>query len=73
MWLFSADSVNLIPKLAQVTSDHPLEKYLPAPLVSLTLLDTPLWRWIALIVLGAALAVGAVAVPGYALGHAAAA
>ena len=48
VWLFSADSVALIPKLALVTSDHPLEKYLPAPLVTLTLLDTPLWGWIAL-------------------------
>jgi len=56
VWLFSADSVNLIPKLAQVTSDHPLEKYLPAPLVNLTLLDTPLWRWIALVLLALALA-----------------
>jgi len=57
VWLFSADSVNLIPKLALVTSGHPLEKYLPAPLVNLTLLDTPLWRWIALILLGAGLAI----------------
>jgi MscS family membrane protein len=57
VWLFSADSVKLIPKLAQVTSDHPLEKYLPAPLVSLTLLETPLWRWMALVLLGAALAI----------------
>lgn len=57
VWLFSADSVALIPKLALVTSDHPLEKYLPAPLVNLTLLDTPLWSWIALILLGTALAI----------------
>ncbi len=56
VWLFSADSVNLIPKLAQVNSGHPLEKYLPGPLVSSTLLDTPLWRWIALAVLAFTLA-----------------
>ena len=57
VWLFSADSLSLIPKLAQVASGHPLEKYLPAPLVNLTLLDTPLWRWIAVILLAAALAI----------------
>lgn len=56
VWLFSADSVKLIPKLAQATSDHPLEKYLPAPLVNFSLLDTPLWRWIALALLALALA-----------------
>jgi len=56
IWLFSADSVKLIPKLAQATSDHPIEKYLPEPLVSLTLLDTPLWRWIALALLALAVA-----------------
>ncbi len=57
VWLFSADSVKLIPKLAQVTSDHPLEKYLPAPLVNLTLIDTPLWGWMALILLATGLAI----------------
>jgi MscS family membrane protein len=55
VWLFSSDSVNLIPKLAQVNSDHPVEKYLPAPLVNSTLLDTPLWRWLALALLAIAL------------------
>jgi len=56
VWLFSADSVNLIPKLAQVNSGHPVEKYLPEPLVSSVLLDTPLWGWIALALLALALA-----------------
>ena len=56
VWLFSADSVALIPKLAQVNSDHPLEKYLPAPLVSTGLLDTPIWRWMALALLALVLA-----------------
>jgi len=58
IWLFSSDSVERIPKLAQVTSDSPVEKYLPAPLVAWSFLDTPLWRWIALallVVLAAAL------------------
>ena len=51
IWLFSSDSVERIPKLAQVTSDSPVEKYLPAPLVAWSFLDTPLWRWIALALL----------------------
>jgi MscS family membrane protein len=59
VWLFSEDSVKLIPKLALATSDHPVEKYLPEPLVNSILLDTPLWRWIALALL--ALAVAAIA------------
>lgn len=56
VWVFSADSVKLIPKLAQATSDHSVEKYLPEPLVSLTLLDTPLWRWIGLALMALAIA-----------------
>jgi len=59
VWLFSDDSVKLIPKLALATSDHPVEKYLPEPLVNTILLDTPLWRCIALVLL--ALAVAAIA------------
>jgi MscS family membrane protein len=51
IWLFSSDSVERIPKLAQVTSDSPVEKYLPAPLVAWSFLDTALWRWIALALL----------------------
>jgi MscS family membrane protein len=51
IWLFSSDSVERIPKLAQVTSDSPLEKHLPAPLVAWSFFDTPLWRWIALALL----------------------
>ena len=51
IWLFSSDSVERIPKLAQMTSDSPVETYLPAPLVAWSFLDTPLWRWIALALL----------------------
>ena len=57
VWLFSADSVKLIPKLALATSDRPVEKYLPEPLVNIVLLDTPLWRWIAVALLALAVAV----------------
>lgn len=51
IWVFSSDSVASIPRLAQITSDSPVEKYLPTPLVQWSFLDTSLWRWIALAVL----------------------
>jgi MscS family membrane protein len=56
IWLFSSGSVALIPQLARVISDSPIEKHLPEPLVSWTLVETPVWRWIALAVLAMALA-----------------
>jgi MscS family membrane protein len=55
VWEFSRDTVAWIPKLVQGTSSHAIEKDLPAPLVSVTLVDTPLWRWIAFVLLAAAL------------------
>jgi len=57
VWLFSSDSVTLIPQLARLTSDSPIEKYLPPPLVNWRLVDTPIWRWIALALLVLALMV----------------
>jgi MscS family membrane protein len=51
IWVFSSDSVERIPRLAQITSDSPIEKYLPQALVAWTFLDTSLWRWIALVLL----------------------
>jgi len=51
VWVFSPGSMDLIPKLARALSDSPIEKYLPAPLVNWTLVDTPLWRWFALLLL----------------------
>src|SRR5882757_1040349 len=46
VWLFSADSVRLIPQLAPLLSDSPIERHLPPPLVNWKLMDTSLWRWI---------------------------
>ena len=54
VWLFSSVSVDLVPQIARLVSDSPIEKYLPVPLVSWKLMDTPLWRWIALLLLTAA-------------------
>jgi MscS family membrane protein len=56
IWLFSPDSVARIPSLARMTTDSPIEKHLPDPMVKWSLLDTTLWRWLALIVLALALA-----------------
>ena len=56
IWVFSSASVDLIPRIARLASDSPIEKYLPEPLVSWKLIDTSLWRWIALLLLAAALA-----------------
>ena len=56
VWLFSADSVKLIPQLMPLLSDFPIERHLPAPLVNWKLMDTPIWRWIALALLAVALA-----------------
>jgi MscS family membrane protein len=56
IWVLSSASVDLIPRIARLASDSPIEKYLPEPLVSWKLIDTSLWRWIALLLLAAALA-----------------
>jgi len=55
VWLFSSDSVNLVPQLARQLSSSPIERHLPGPLVDWKLMDTPAWRWIALALLGAVL------------------
>jgi MscS family membrane protein len=56
IWQFSFDSVERIPQLARLLNDSPLEKHLPEPLVRWKLIDTSLWRWIALVFLVMALA-----------------
>jgi MscS family membrane protein len=48
VWLVSADSISLIPKAHQLIKETPLESKLPQPLVTFEVLDTPVWRWIAL-------------------------
>jgi MscS family membrane protein len=51
VWVLSPDSVALIPQLVQITSDSPIEKYLPTVLVTWNLAGTPVWRWMALTLL----------------------
>jgi MscS family membrane protein len=48
VWLVSAASVELIPKAHQAVGETPFEKDLPQGLVTFEILDTPVWRWIAL-------------------------
>src|SRR6266436_3429879 len=50
VWEVSADSVALIPKAHQAVAETPFEKKLPQVLVTFEILDTPVWRWIALLV-----------------------
>jgi MscS family membrane protein len=50
VWLVSADSVQRIPQLDALLGESPFEKRLPEWLVSTTLVGTPLWIWIALLV-----------------------
>ncbi len=52
VWLVSADSIPLIPKAHQLLGETPFEKKLPQVLVMHEVLDTRLWRWIALLLSG---------------------
>jgi MscS family membrane protein len=49
VWLVSADSVALIPKAHGAVAETSFEKKLPQQLVTFEILDTPIWRWIALL------------------------
>jgi MscS family membrane protein len=55
VWLVSPDSVAMIPKAHQLVAETPFEKKLPQQLVTLEILDTPVWRWIALIAMAVAM------------------
>ncbi len=57
VWLFSSDSIQRIPLIAQQTNNSVIERHLPLPLVNLQLIDTPLWRWIGMALLAIALVV----------------
>jgi MscS family membrane protein len=56
VWLFSEDSVQRIPMIAQMANNSAIERHLPLPLVNWQLVGTPLWRWIGLVLLAFALA-----------------
>jgi MscS family membrane protein len=52
VWLVSADSIPLIPKAHQLVAETPFEKKLPQALVEFEIFDTPVWRWLALVIMG---------------------
>jgi MscS family membrane protein len=49
VWLFSRDTVSAIPKLARSTTPPAIVKYLPPFFSSVQIAETPLWKWLALI------------------------
>jgi MscS family membrane protein len=57
IWVVSAQSVTRIPEWNAASQQPAIEKHLPAPLVSIEMLGTPLWVWIALVVLALLLSV----------------
>jgi MscS family membrane protein len=55
VWLVSGPSVALIPAAHKVVAETTFEKGLPQQLVTLEILDTPVWRWFALVLMAAAI------------------
>lgn len=55
VWLVSAPSVAMIPEAHKSVAETSLEKRLPQKLVTFEILDTPVWRWLALILMLAGL------------------
>ncbi len=55
VWLVSSDSVPMVAKAHPLVAETPFEKKLPQPLVTFEVFDTPVWRWIALVVMAVAL------------------
>jgi MscS family membrane protein len=51
VWLVASDSLPLIPKAHQLVEETAFEKKLPQILVTFEILDTPVWRWIALVLM----------------------
>ena len=53
VWLFSPATVSEIPALTPVSTQSALEARLPRFLVSINYMETPLWKWIALLAVAA--------------------
>jgi MscS family membrane protein len=49
VWLVSSTSVAMIPEAHKLIAETPFEHKLPQALVTFEILETPVWRWIALI------------------------
>ena len=55
VWLVSAQSVARIAGLADLTRESSFEQRLPAPLVKIRFIGTPVWIWMALVLIALAL------------------
>ena len=55
VWLVSSDSIPLISRAHQLLQETSFEKRLPQGLVNVEFLDTPLWRWIVLLIAAVAI------------------
>jgi MscS family membrane protein len=55
VWMVSAASVAMIPMAHQAVTETGFEKHLPQWLVTFEILDTPVWRWFALILMAVAI------------------
>src|SRR6185437_835316 len=51
VWLVASDSLPLIPQAHQLVEETAFEKKLPQGLVTFEILDTPVWRWLALVIM----------------------
>lgn len=51
IWLVTPASVARIPELISLSEESPIEKKLPSPLVRIHFIGTPIWVWIALVLL----------------------
>ncbi len=49
VWIISADSISRIPELSALAGESAIEKKLPEPLVATELIGTPIWVWLALV------------------------
>ena len=57
VWLVSSDGLSKIPELASLIGENSIEKRLPAPLVNIKLIGTPLWICLALVLIALILSV----------------
>jgi MscS family membrane protein len=57
VWLVASDSLPLIPQAHQLVEETAFEKKLPQILVTFEVFDTPVWRWLALILAALVLSV----------------
>jgi len=57
IWLFDPATVAAIPQLASSETESGLSSYLPGFLTSIYFLETPLWKWLALLIVAIVLIV----------------